>query len=81
MNNTDLLLPLSLGPAGAASPAANHWRFWPAGDAAAVGEAAGGGLGVGINAVTSGGQIESHPETLLRFRTADSRSNNQAQEE
>ena len=81
MNNTDLLLPLSLGPGGAASPAANHWRSWPAGHAAAVGEAAGGGLGVGINAVTCGGKIESHAETLLRFRTADSRSNNQAQEE
>jgi hypothetical protein len=37
---------------------------------AAIGAVAGGGLGLGSNAVTSGGQIELHPETLLRFRTA-----------
>ena len=36
----------------------------------AIGAAAGGGLGFGSNAVTTGGQIELHPETLLRFRTA-----------
>jgi hypothetical protein len=40
------------------------------GPGAAIGAAAGGGLGFGSNAVTAGGQIELHPETLLRFRTA-----------
>jgi hypothetical protein len=37
---------------------------------AAIGAAAGDGLGFGSNAITAGGQIELHPETLLRFRTA-----------
>jgi hypothetical protein len=40
------------------------------GTGAAVGAAAGGGLGIRSNAITAGGQIELHPETLLRFRTA-----------
>ena len=42
------------------------------GTGAAIGAAAGGGLGFGSNAITAGGQIELHPETLLRFRTAAS---------
>jgi hypothetical protein len=35
-----------------------------------VGAASGGALGLGANAVTSGGQIELKPESLLRFRIA-----------
>jgi hypothetical protein len=40
------------------------------GTGAAIGAASGGGLGLGTNAITSAGQIELKPESLLRFRIA-----------
>jgi BON domain len=40
------------------------------GPGAAIGAASGGALGLGANAITSGGQIELKPEALLRFQTA-----------
>jgi BON domain len=40
------------------------------GTGAAIGAASGGALGLGANAITSGGQIELKPEALLRFQTA-----------
>jgi BON domain len=40
------------------------------GTGAEIGTASGAGLGLGANAVTSAGQIELRPESLLRFRTA-----------
>jgi len=42
------------------------------GTGAEIGAASGGALGLGANAITSAGQIELKPESLLRFRTAAS---------
>jgi hypothetical protein len=41
------------------------------GTGAENGAASGGALGLGANAITSGGQVELKPESLLRFRTAE----------
>jgi hypothetical protein len=40
------------------------------GTGAGIGAASGGGLGLGANAITSAGQIELKPESVLRFRRA-----------